>query len=614
MSCGNNDDTSIKCTSCGESIAVDAKFCSHCGETVLDSSEGDNNDDRNNDEQCLHNWKPATCIEPKVCYECSETSGSALGHTTSTGICSRCNVRQGWTKDEVQSLIKVYSVFVDEINSAGGVDMKIAWENTSSKTIKYVYFTVEAYNAVDDKVYCEIGEHNEFTGYSTGPFKAGYTTLIYDPDDDEYYVDVYWENCYYNSNIRYFVLTNIRIIYMDNSEVEIDTDYVDYAFSDIPQGLFYSWNEEYHGYEVNYRLKDECTSKNITIPSTYNGKNVVAIANEAFCNIKTLQNIYIPDTIKSIGDNAFSNCASLSTVNFSNNIISIGDYAFSRCTNFTNITIPSNITHIGSAAFSNCTNIVKIYFNANIAGDYSFGRAIFSDSGKDGECIVTIGKNVTKIPEYLLSESKVTILEFEDSTTCTNIGQYAFSECSELLEITIPDSIKIIEDRAFYECLSIEKINFNALAMEDMNAFNYAFSKIGRNGNGIELVIDKNVTRIPSNLFYDFDSFAPNLVNVTFENGSVCKSIGDHAFYNCTYLETINIPETVTSIGTYAFYYCENLTNLYIPSSVANMGSHVFGNCENLTVYCGSAQMPSGWESNWYFRVYNIVWDCNNSD
>ena len=46
MSCGNNDDTSIKCTSCGESIAVDAKFCSHCGETVLDSSEGDNNDDK----------------------------------------------------------------------------------------------------------------------------------------------------------------------------------------------------------------------------------------------------------------------------------------------------------------------------------------------------------------------------------------------------------------------------------------------------------------------------------------------------------------------------------------------------------------------------------------
>ena len=149
---------------CGESIADDAKFCPPCGEKFLDDFDTNNN----NGEQCSHSWQAATCTSPKICSLCGETDGDALGHTTFTGICERCDIRQGWTKNEMQSLVKVYSVFVDEINSAGGVDMRIAWENTSSKTIKYIYFTVEAYNAVDDKVYCEIGDYNEFEGYATG--------------------------------------------------------------------------------------------------------------------------------------------------------------------------------------------------------------------------------------------------------------------------------------------------------------------------------------------------------------------------------------------------------------------------------------------------------------
>ena len=413
MSCGNNGDTSIKCTSCGESIAVDAKFCSHCGETVLDSSEGDNNDNKNDDEQCLHNWKPATCNEPKVCYECSETSGSALGHTTSTGICSRCNVRQGWTKDEVQSLIKVYSVFVDEINSAGGVDMKIAWENASLKTIKYVYFTVEAYNAVDDKVYCEIGDHNEFTGYSTGPFESGYTNLIYDEWEDKYSVDTYWENCYYNSDIRYFLLTNIRIVYMDNTEDNMDSNYVDYAFTNIPQGLVYTWNDEYNGYEVNYRLKSNCSSTEIVIPETYNNEKVVAIADKAFHEISTLQKVTLPSTIKSIGQRAFYECTNLKNINLPNGVKTIGSYAFSGCANLKNISLPNSLSSIETGLFSNCTNLSSL--------------------------VVPNGVTAIDLHAFFGCENLVTVTI---PNTVTSIGDMAFAQCTNLESIVIPISVK----------------------------------------------------------------------------------------------------------------------------------------------------------------------------
>ena len=105
VGCNNSDDTSLKCTNCGEPIAADAKFCPQCGETILNSS-----DDDNDGEQCSHSWKTATCTEAKTCSKCGETEGNALGHTTTTGVCDRCNVRQGWSENEVQSLIKIYDI------------------------------------------------------------------------------------------------------------------------------------------------------------------------------------------------------------------------------------------------------------------------------------------------------------------------------------------------------------------------------------------------------------------------------------------------------------------------------------------------------------------------
>ena len=39
---------------------------------------------------CTHIWKSATCIDPKTCTKCNQTQGTALGHTTTTGVCSRC--------------------------------------------------------------------------------------------------------------------------------------------------------------------------------------------------------------------------------------------------------------------------------------------------------------------------------------------------------------------------------------------------------------------------------------------------------------------------------------------------------------------------------------------
>lgn len=55
-------------------------------------------------EKHTHEWKEATCTTAKTCVTCNETEGSELGHTTSLGKCSRCNVYQG--KDTIDGIIR----------------------------------------------------------------------------------------------------------------------------------------------------------------------------------------------------------------------------------------------------------------------------------------------------------------------------------------------------------------------------------------------------------------------------------------------------------------------------------------------------------------------------
>ena len=67
-------------------------------------------------------------------------------------------------------------------------------------------------------------------------------------------------------------------------------------------------------------------------------------------------------------------------------------------------------------------------------------------------------------------------------------------------------------------------------------------------------------------------------------------SIGEQAFYYCSYLTSVTIPNSVTSIGEQAFYYCSGLTSVTIPNSVTSIGEAAFQYCNGLT----SVTIPNG--------------------
>ena len=148
--------------------------------------------------------------------------------------------------------------------------------------------------------------------------------------------------------------------------------------------------------------------------------------------------------------------------------------------------------------------------------------------------------------------------------------------------MTIPEGVTAIGKYAFFDCRNLEAIYFNATAMNDLTSTTCAFDGAGADGDGIKLVIGKNVTKIPAYLFAT-SSIAAKITSVEFEEGSVCQSIGDSAFINNKSLSSIVIPNSVTKIGVGAFSSCIGLTSVEIGSGVSVIGDSAFYYCTGLT-------------------------------
>ena len=409
-----------------------------------------------------------------------------------------------------------------------------------------------------------------------------------------------------------------------------------YAFSGCSSLTSVNFDEDSQLTSISGYTFFECIDlKSISIPN-----GVTSIESDTFYGCSSLTSVSIPEGVTSIGSSAFSGCSSLMSVSIPEGVTSIGSSAFSGCSSLMSISISDSVISIGQNAFFNCSNLIELNIHAdNVA--FIEEKGIIYNKAKtqivfvlDAVTEVTIPATVTNINTAFSNKVNLCTVTFEAGSQLTNIEQSAFSGCSSLTSIEIPDGVTDIGSGAFYGCSRLTNIRipsgvtsigsrafYNCSSLTSIEipdgvtgigsgAFygcsnlksvtfgeNSQLTSIGSEAfsgcsslKSIEIPSGVNSFVNGANSWQGVFASCSSLENVTFKANSKLLNIGNGTFYNCSSLTSIEIPNGVTSIESDAFYGCSSLTSVKIPNGVTSIGSYAFYNCSSLT----SIEIPIG--------------------
>ena len=156
----------------------------------------------------------------------------------------------------------------------------------------------------------------------------------------------------------------------------------------------------------------------------------------------------------------------------------------------------------------------------------------------------------------------------------TSIGESAFSFCSGLKSITIPNGVKSIGEGTFYKCTGLTSITIpNGVTSIGEGAFSYCS---GLTGITVHRDNPKYDSRDNCNAIIEkgTNTLIAGCKNTKIPNSVTC--IGESAFSGCSSLTGITIPDGVTSIGDRAFSYCPRLTSVEIQNKSTKIGENAF--------------------------------------
>lgn len=250
--------------------------------------------------------------------------------------------------------------------------------------------------------------------------------------------------------------------------------------------------------------------------NTFKGSKLETITAEGLTQIgesafedASIRQIELPVDVTEIPANAFKN-SKLEKIT-AEGVTQIGESAFADCSALTgSIDLPV-VKTIGKSAFENCSALTG---TINLQSVEEIGESAFAGCGKPNQnqsdtktkLTFVFGASLNTLGEAAFQGSSVSMVGFGEVSAITEIPANAFDGCTELSEITIPESCIHIGTSAFKGCTALENI------------------------------------KIPES----------------------CTDIGSSAFEGCTALKNIDIPASVTQIGNAAFVGCTKLAEVWI--------------------------------------------------
>ena len=274
-----------------------------------------------------------------------------------------------------------------------------------------------------------------------------------------------------------------------------------------------------------------------------------SVGNYAFHRIDNLKKISI--NCETIGEEAFSGCDYLTDITLGENVKTLGDKAFYTCDALERVEIPSTVTDIGEKTFYSCPALKEAIIRAGTvkAGTFYNCRALTT---------LIISDNATLDASFTVGNTYAFGTLETVKIGKGEIGNSAFSNCTNLTTVELGDGVTSIGKSAFLKCTQLPSIT-----------------------------IGSGVTSIGTSAFNGCTA----LTKAEIKSGA----IGDNAFQDCKSLTDVTLGDGVTSIGRNAFLRCTVLTAIKIGSSVRTIESFAFSGCEALKeVTISAAQVKSG--------------------
>lgn len=154
------------------------------------------------------------------------------------------------------------------------------------------------------------------------------------------------------------------------------------------------------------------------------------------------------------------------------------------------------------------------------------------------------------------------------------IRRSMFYKCTQLEVVTLPSTLKSIEDFAFYGCEALKKIDLNQckfLEVIGTSAFEGCKSMTG-------LVIPDSLIEIEEAAFLGCQA----IETIEFQENSQLEILGSHVFKDCEQIKRIILPDQLKHIGISCFYGCQNLAEIHLPNELETVGEFAFFGCNTL--------------------------------